>query len=232
MNITQIKGDVDFLCGSTSGTYPDADKIRNINVAYQDVSRLIWTSAGGWQYDDSNATTLPIARATMVHGQQDYSLPSTAQRIESVIVKDSAGNFQKLKQFDIHDATIALPEYYETPGMPLYYDMIGRSIMLYPAPHSAYVTTTSGLGIYISRDVTEFPVSAGSGYTPGYATPFHRILSYATSLDFTQDANQRQFLAAQKQRLEEGMVNFYSKRDVEYKTQIKPAGKKRWRQYL
>lgn len=231
MNITQLKSDIDFLCGSTSATFPDADKIRSTNIHYQDVARLIWESAAGWQFDDSNATTLPLVKTTMVHNQQDYSLPATTQRVEEVIVKDKAGNWVKMKPFDIHDVTIALPEYFETPGMPVYYDMVGRSIMLYPTPSSAYATLASGLGVYINRDVTEFPVSASSA-TPGFASSFHRILSYATAMDFTQDPQQRQFLAEQKARLEEGLIRFYSKRNVEVKSSIKPASKKRWRAYL
>lgn len=216
------------MCGATSATYLNSDKVRNMNIAYQDVARLVWESAAGWQFDDSNATTLPLVKTTLVHNQQDYSLPSTSQRVESVIVKDSGGNWVKLKPFDIHDITIALPEYYEGTGMPLYYDLIGRSIMLYPTPSSAYTTLASGLGVYINRDVTEFGVSATST-VPGFATPFHRILSYAAAIDFTQDGNQKQALAAQKQRLEEGLTRFYSKRAVEEKQDIQPV--KRWRQY-
>lgn len=231
MNISQIKSDINFLCGATSGTYPDADKVRNVNIAYQDVARLIWESAAGWQYDDSNATTLPVVKTTMVHGQQDYSLPATTQRIEEVIAKDSSGNWQKLKQFDIHDVTIALPEYLEGTGMPTHYDLQGRSLLLYPTPSSAYATLASGLAVYINRDVTEFSVTATST-TPGFATPFHRILSYAASLDFLQDNQQRQFLALQKQKLEDGLTRFYSKRNVEFKSQIKPASKKRWRSWI
>lgn len=230
MNLSELKADVNFLCGSTSATYLNSDKVRNMNIAYQDVARLIWESASGWQFDDSNATTLPLVKTTLVHNQQDYSLPSTAQRVEEVIVKDSAGNWQKLKQFDIHDTSIALPEYYETPGMPLYYDMIGRSIMLYPTPSSGYTTLASGLGVYINRDVTEFGVSATST-VPGFATPFHRILSYAAAIDFSQDQTQKQMLIQQKDRLEKGLTRFYSKRAVEEHQQIKPAGKPKWRQY-
>jgi hypothetical protein len=232
VNISQIKSDIDFLCGSTSATYPDADKIRNINIHYQDVARLIWESASGWQFDDSNATTLPLVKTTMDHGQQDYSLPATTQRIESVIVKDSNGNWTKLRPFDIHDTEIALPEYYETPGLPLYYDVVGRSIMLYPKPSSAYATLASGLGVYINREVTEFPLTAGTGAVPGFASSFHRILSYATALDFVQDSNARQFLAQQKAQMEEAMTRFYSKRGVESKSTIKPATRKRWRAWL
>ncbi len=221
MNITEIKRDIDMLVGSTSATYLNVDKIRNINVAYQDVARTIWESAAGWQFDDSNATTIPLVKTTLVHGQQDYSLPTTSQRVESVIVKDSGGNWKKLSQFDIHDTTIALPEFYEGNNLPLYYDLVGRSIMLYPTPSSAYCTLASGLGVYINRDVTEFGVSAAST-VPGFATGFHRILSYAAALDFTQDATDRQFLLTQKERLQNGLVRFYSKRSVEEKQQIKP----------
>lgn len=230
MNIVEIKNDIDFLCGSTSGTYSDVNKIRNVNIAYQDVARLIWTSDGAWQFDDSNSPNLAEAKTTMVHNQKDYSLPATTQRIEAVIVKDSNANWVKLKQFDIHDVNVALPEFQETPGMPMYYDIVGRSLLLYPTPSSAYATLASGLGIYLNRDVTEFSVTATST-TPGFATPFHRILSYAAAIDFEQDTTQRQFLALQKQRLESALVGFYSKRNVERKAMISPAGKKRWRQY-
>lgn len=231
MNIQEIKNDVDFLCGTTSASYSDANKIRNINVAYQDVARLIWTSAGGWQFDDSNSLTLPIAQADLVHNQQDYVLPSTTQRVEEVVVKDSNADWSKLKPFDIHDTDIAPEEWLETAGLPLYYDLIGRSIMLYPRPSSAYCTMTSGIGVYVSRDVTEFDVTATST-TPGFATPFHRILSYAAAIDFTQDMDERQLLVQQKARLEQALTDFYAKRDVETTTRIKPRSQKVWRQYL
>lgn len=230
MNITQLKADINFLCGSTSATYPDSDKVRNINIAYQTVATVIWESEGGWQYDDSNATSLPVATTTLVHNQQDYALPSTAQRVKSIIVKDKGGTQHKLKEFDIYDTTIALPEFNKTPGLPVYYDLVGRSITLYPTPHSASVTLVSGLTVYVNRDVTEFATTA-STETPGFATGYHRILSYAAALDFSQDETQRQFLAAQKARLERGMVRFYSKRDSERPTSIRPAQKKNWRKY-
>jgi len=228
LNVSEIKQDINLLVGSTSATYLNVDKMRNVNIAYQDVARLIWESAAGWQFDDSNSTTLPLVKTTLVHGQQDYSLPSTSQRVESVIVKDSQGNWKKLKQFNIHDTTIALPEFYEGNNLPLYYDLVGRSIMLHPTPSSAYCTLASGLGVYINRDVTELGVSATST-VPGFATGFHRILSLAAAIDFVQDTTQRQFLLGQKDRLEKGLVRFYGKRSVEEKQQIKPA--KNWRQY-
>jgi hypothetical protein len=231
MNIQTLDADIDFLCGSTSASYSPTNKRRNMNVALQDVARVIWESQGGWQYDDSNATTLPLAKTTIVHNQQDYALPPTSQRLEGVIVKDSGGNWVKLQPIDIHEIDVAMPEYLETSGMPIYYNLVGRSVELYPKPSSAYVTLASGLGVYVSRDVTEFAVSATTE-TPGFPTAFHRILSYAAAVDFVQDPTARQQLVIQKDRLEKGLTRFYSKRAVESKQQIEPRSKKTWRQYI
>lgn len=230
MQYSDLRSDAYFLCGATSATYLTGDVARNINVAYNDVARQIWEVADGWQYDDSNATTLPIATATLVTDQQDYSLPTTAQRVEALYIKDSSGNRQKLKQIDPHDLSIAPSEFLETAGMPAYYDLIGRSVMLYPKPSSTDVTLSAGMQIYLSRDVTEFAASATTT-EPGFAKPFHRILSYAAAIDFTQDERLKESLLNQKARLEQGLVRFYSKRNVERRMSVRPAGKRTWRKY-
>lgn len=230
MTISEIDADIDFLCGSTSATYSPTNKRRNMNIAYRDVARIIWESDGGWRYDDTNATTLPKATTTLVHNQQDYSLPSTAQRINRIEVLSQDGNYTRLRPLDMHEITTGLPEYLGNPGLPIAYELVGRSILLYPIPHSASVTETAGLIIYPERDITEIAVSATTS-EPGYAGAFHRILSYAASIDFTQDQQQRQFLAMQKDRLEQGMIRFYAKRGAEIKTKIKPGGRKKWRAY-
>lgn len=230
MTIQELDLDIDFLCGTTSASYSTTNKRRNMNIALHDVARLIWDSEGEWRYDDSNATTLPFAQGTLVHNQQDYSLPATSQRVESVLVKNSDGDWQKLKFLDIHDREEALPEFLQDAGIPLYYELVGRSINLYPKPHSGYVTLASGLGVYVSRDVTEIAVTATTT-TPGFPPAFHRILSYSAALDFVQDQQQRNLLLLQKDRLEKGLSRFYSKRASEGKTQIRPRSKKTWRQY-
>lgn len=232
MNISNIKSDVYQMCGATSATYQDADLIRNINVAYNDIARLIWDSADGWNYDDSNATTLPIGKTTLVHNQQDYTLPTNAQRVHRVEIEDYNGNWVKLQPIDTLDMQEAAPEFLGgSAGLPQYYDLVGRSIMLYPIPHSGYVTTVSGMAVYMDRDVTEFAVTATTTI-PGFATAFHRLLSYAAALDFTQDNTTREYLLKQKTRLEQGLVRFYSRRNTERPAQINPAGKKRWRKWL
>jgi hypothetical protein len=223
VNVSNLKADIDFLCGSSSGTYPDADKIRNMNVAYQQVATDIWRAADGWQYDDSNATSLPKALATLVHNQQDYTLPSTAQFIQRLEIKDAYGNFQKIRPIDMFDVHNALPEFQETPGLPLYYDLVGRSLMLYPAPSSAYCTLASGMAVYVERDVSEFAVTATT-QVPGFASSFHRILSYAAAIDFVQDKTEKDRLIGLKAQLENSLKNLYSRRNVERQSRISPRG--------
>ncbi len=229
-NRDSLYDDIDFLCGSTSATYPILDKRRNIYNAYNDVCRQIWEVAYGWQYDDSNRTELPIATTDLVDSQQDYSLPTDAQRIERVDIKDGSGSWIKLRPIDTRDITLSIEDFHGTAGLPQYYDMIGRSIYLYPAPSSAYCTLASGMQIILSRDVSAF-ASASVG-EPGFARPFHRVLSISAALDFTEDSQNRARLLEMKNRIEKGMIKFYSKRMEEYRTVIKPYGKKRWRRYI
>jgi len=228
MNVETLKDDVDFLVGTTSASYVSKDKLRNMNVAYQDVARVIWESAGDWQYDDSNATDFGIATADLVADQQDYTLPSTAQRVQRVEVKDTSGNYVKARQIDIHDLSVATSEHLKGDGTVIQYDVVGRSVILYPVPSTGFVTLAAGLKVYFDRDVTNLSDDAD---TPGFATAFHRILSLAAAIDFTRDEQERTFFVGQRARLQNGLKKFYAKRNVEGRTRIKPAGKKRWRNY-
>jgi len=232
VNDTGLIQDIDMLCGTTSATYPINDKTRNINQHYHQVVATIWEVVDGWQYDDSNKNDLPILVADLVNEQQDYELPSTAQRIERVEVLDSNGNYQKLKQIDWHDIEAqAMTEFLETPGLPIYYDLVGRSIFLYPPPSSKETTLTEGLKIYINRDIDEF-TPGDTTKEPGFAKPFHRLLSLGAAIDYEKDPTRLARLVREKDKLEKALKTFYSKRHIERKTAIRPYNKKHWRQYI
>ena len=231
MTFTKLKEDIYFLCGATSATYLNADITRNINIHYDNIARTIWESDGTWNFDDGNNTDLPVAFRTVSNASATYLIPTTAIRIEQVEIKDGNGNWNKLKPINYHDLSISPDEFLNGSGLPLYYMLEGTQISLYPAPGTGYVTMASGMGVRLSRNVTEFATTATTT-EPGFARPFHRILSYATALDFAQDNQQRQFFMVQKQMLEEGMKRFYAKRGAELKTRIKPATKRRWRGYI
>lgn len=231
MNLQNLKDDTDFLCGSTSGTYSNANKVRNMNVAYHDVARLIWESDGVWSFDDSNNTNAPVAYRTVANASASYLVPTTALRIEGVEIKDGNSNWTKLTPVSYHDLTVSPEEFLSSTGLPTYYQLEGNEIRLYPPPGTGYVTMSSGMAVRLSRGVTELNATATTT-TPGFATPFHRILSLAAAIDFTQDEQQRRFLITQKTRLEQGLSRFYSRRGAELKTKVNPSGRKAWRQYL
>jgi len=222
--------DVDFLCGTDSTSYPLADKTRNLNQEYHNTTRLIWENTDTWQYDDSNKTDLPIAINTLGQNQQDYSLPSTARKINRVEVLDVNGNYVKLKQIDYKDIGVAMTEYMDIAGMPVVYDLVANSLFLYPAPSSAQCTLTSGLKVYFDRDITEF-TTASTTASPGFATQFHRIISLQAAIDFIDDKDKITRLMVEKSTLIDGLKKFYGSRNVERRTEIRPANKKHFRQY-
>ena len=230
MQISTLKQDVDFLCGSTSATYSDVNKIRNINIAYGDVARVIWES-DSIHFDDSNNTDSLVSYRSMANASASYTMPTTALRLNGVELLRANGDWDKLRYINADDMTISREEYLTGVGAPLFYSVEGTQVRLYPPPSSTDVTLSSGLAFRLNRNVTDFPVSATTS-EPGFAPNFHRVLSYAAALDFTQDEQQRRFLATQKERLEQGMRKFYSRRIQEAKPKIRPAGKSRWRNYL
>ena len=231
VNRKGLVDDVLFLCNTTTASYPITDIIRNINQAYHDVTRLIWECQDSWQYDDSNATDLPIATTTLVASQHDYAIPSTAQKVRRVEVLDSASNYNLLRSIDQRDVNVAISEFNETAGLPSYYDLLGGSVFLYPAPAAANCTLAAGLKIYFNRDITEF-TTASTTDVPGFATPFHRLLSLGAAINYEADVDRLKLFLTQKSDLVAGLKKFYNSRNVEVRNEIAPAGKKNWKQYL
>jgi hypothetical protein len=230
MNWLKLREDVDFLCGSTSATYLAADKMRNMTSEYQNVATKIWESDPTYSWDDRNATDGPIAKRTMADASGSYLIPTTALRVRQVEIMDGGGDWHKLTPIDYASLPVSPEEYYTGTGTPVHYAIEGNEIRLFPAPGTGYVTMASGMAIRLSRAVTE-PAVTATTTEPGFATGFHRILSYAAAVDFTQDDQHRNFLLAQKARLEAGLTRFYSKWAPEYKGRLKPATRKTWRRY-
>jgi hypothetical protein len=177
------------LCGFDSGDISgNANLLRRftrlMNDRYGVVSNKVWKASGDWQFDDKNQTTLPSATTTLVANQQDYQLPSTAQKIERVEVMNVDGNYIQLRPFDESEIEgTAMSEWYKDAGMPVYYDLKGESLILYPKPGAGYVTLAAGLKIYVSRNIVQFN-STATTQEPGFAINFHRLLPIGASIDY------------------------------------------------
>lgn len=196
-------------------SYPTSDITRNSNVHYRTAVALIWDAVGDWEYDDSNKTDMPIATTTLVDDQADYELPSGAQKLERVEVKNDEGDYKLITPITKEQVTEdAMTGIFDESGMPQYYDVIGRSIVLYPTPSTDHVTASAGLKVYVSRDIDEFNATT-TDREPGFANNFHRYIPIGNALDFANAKgmlDKIRFFTAQKDMIEKEMKTFYSRR--------------------
>lgn len=234
--------DIDFLVGTDSTSYPTAQKTRNINQWYYKVVSWILAAESTWEWDDSNYTDFPIGLTTMVASQEDYTLPmavstgtcggasastsnpATTLKLLGVSVKDSGGNWRKLKRVDESELRSAdLEEVYKTAGMPIYYKELGNSIKLLPAPTAAATTLSCGLKIYFQRTMDEFTAS-DTTQQPGFAATFHRILSWGGAYDYAlaKGLDQAKAFRQEIEQMKSDLQKFYGERNKDEKVRMIP----------
>ena len=189
MNIADILTDIRDTCEGTSSTtlLDNTTLLRRINIAYETVVSLIIRLDGKWQFDDANFTDFPIATTDLVDGQEDFTFDVSVLDVEGISILDNQGRFQKLNPIDvISESGIDPSERYQDNGRPLEYDKQGSSINLYPTVAAADVTLTGGLKVFFKRTAdlyTSAQLTTGTK-VPGFASPFHIIISRLASLPY------------------------------------------------
>ena len=215
-----------FLLGlgvTDTTTYPTNDFIRSANEWNRKAVTWIWQSQGDWDYDDSNYTDLPIATTTLVDGQQDYALPSTAFEIERVEILDKDGEYVLISPIDktwVKDESMT--EFEGTNGMPKYYDLVANSIFLYPAPSTDDVTAVAGIKIYFRRGIDTFSIT-DTATTPGFQENFHRICSVGPAMDWCNSkmiVDRIPMLNGMMKDLMTDVKQYYSTRHKDYPSKI------------
>lgn len=209
--------------------YPLADMVASANEWVAKVATKIWRATDTWEFDDKNQTDLPIATTTLVNNQQDYSLPTTILKLLRVQVKDSAGNWRRVLPIDQSEVDIALDEFEETAGIPIYYDILANSLFLYPKPDTSKVTASGGLKIWMEREATTFSVPAS--YTtadttePGFDEDFHDIICYGIAHDYLRANEQKQkaddYFAIITAMFED-LLNRYGNKSKDKKVKLRP----------
>lgn len=225
-NSAGLVEDIDFICETDSTSYSTAHKARNINRHYQKAVIDIIKTDGRMQFDDSNHTTLPEYTFDLVSGQADYSLPTNLLKLWAIEIKDADGNWIRLKEVDINDPEFkrSITDFEENDGTPWGYEIRGDSAFLKPAPLTGSVTTTAGGKMFFSRDVDAF-TAADTDQEPGFAEPFHRILSLGAAYDWlainsTQTKADRVLQQYEQLRME--LREFYSSRNKEVIPTLRP----------
>ncbi len=212
MTFSEIIAEARRLSKANSNSYSLADIVTSANKAVNHVVALIRDSEGRWQWDDSNNSDFPISTTALVANQQDYSLGSTQYRIERLEVKDENGDWTLLTPIDQADVNNqSLSEFYSTAGTPRYYDKIGNSLFLYPAPS---YSQAASLKLYHERGPSYFTVSDTSK-EPGFNPLFHSIIPMWCAYDqmFIKRSPDTKDLREEIERWEQKLVDYYSLRN-------------------
>ena len=165
------------------------------NEISRELWALIFKNYGGWQYEDSNQTDLPASAATLTADQVSYALPSTALTVKGIEVKDASGNWHALKPISEEEirngVNVGTPasgqlytnnvgsmgEFFKTSGTPLYFQMIGQTIKIFPA---ADWTQASSFKVFYDRGSVAF-LTTSTTTTPGFASEFHDLIPLGAS---------------------------------------------------
>lgn len=179
-----LQSKVYFLTKTNVNSFTNADMAVLATHAINRVASLINQADGRWEFDDSNQTDLPIATTALVSGQQDYALAVTHTNIERVELKDSDGNWGKLTpidQADVYDQSVT--DFMSGGGTPLYYDKMGSSLFLYPAPD---YSQAASLKIYFTRPPVALLSSDISSTTvsPGFNALYHDLIALWIAYDY------------------------------------------------
>ena len=216
-NLQGLVQDVDFLVDTDSVTYKIADKTRNFNLALDEVTGTIIGCDGTWQWDDTNYTDLPRGLTSLQLNQQDYSFATDHLTINAIEIKDQSGNWKRLEPINLYPdynrtngvaGSDSITTFMNTPGIPQYYDKVGDSIFLYPAPN---YTQTNSLKAFFQRKAKYFAINDTIA-EPGFAQHLHRYLSICVAYDWAiaKQHPKASFLLNEKERYKKMVKDFYS----------------------
>ena len=165
------------------------------NVWYRRAAVFIWKNQDAWRYDDTvnigsgdqdDDAGLPVVTSTLTNSQKIYTLATNALKIRRVQVKDQAGIWQEVLQLDERKIRGGKQEFYKTDGRPQFYLLAGNKLQLFPAPDNGVsVTLTSGLQVFIDRDIDAFTAS-DTTQEPSLPIPWHQLLSIGPAWDFAK----------------------------------------------
>lgn len=226
--------ETDRLCDTTDTNYPRLDKTARANDAIEELVGEIIGKDGTWQYDDTNYTTLPRGIGNLVEGQVQYSFAAEYLDITEIDVLDQNGVYRRLEPLDPTQLEGLSPEEYFgvsagtiIKSRPLYYDKLGDTIFLYPAPTSTAVTLTSGLRVWFKRTAQLFiPVATTAADTtePGIPSTFHVVIAYMMALPYCMAYKPaRVGLYSQKiQQLKAALFEYYALREKDKRNIMTP----------
>ena len=220
MEISDIESEARDLVDADSTSYPAAAVLRRGNNALENLVAIIINADGTWQFDDTNHGDEPVGTGLLVEAQESYTFAARYLQIEAIEIlpKDST-RYRRIRPIDHANipSGLSVDEYFSATGFPEFYDKVGDTIRLYPAPVADSVTLIKGLKVWFKRtiDLTTSAEQTTGTKIVGIATPFHELISqmialpYAMSYKKDRVAGLRGLIADGKKEL----VKHYSYRE-------------------
>lgn len=182
------------------------------NRALDSVVTSIFESDDRWEFDDTTYSDYPIATTDLNNSQRDYVLSVSHLKVTRVEIKNSTGDWLKLKPIDLVDIQQARDEFMKEDGQPMYYDKLANSVFLYPAPN---YDSTGGLRVYYQREPNYF-LSTDTDKEAGFSTILHRLISLKASYDYAVANNLTDkitVLGAEIEKKNQELRKFYGRRN-------------------
>ena len=191
------------LLGDISITeYPLEDIARATNTAKYNLLAKLLKAQDDWDFDDTgNTTNFSIAISTLVEGQSDYALPTKILKAKRFEVKNKSGDWSKLKKIDESEVKGAMNEFEETDGLPKYYRLLARSIILYPAPTATQTTLAAGFRAFYDRKVNLF-TGATTTTQVGFGFTGDRTIAYEVAEEYARIFREDLLNALKDRRIE------------------------------
>lgn len=219
MTLQDIYNDIDFICQTASDplSYPEIDKLRNVNRWHHKAQELIIDNMSDWKFQGETTTS------NLVADQEEYTFPSDILRLERVEINYIGGDndWTIAKQVPIEKIKYPLSNDNEvySKSSPVYFLPDTLSMVIRPIPDA---DVSGGLKIWYSKEITELAKDTDE---PVLAEPFHRILSLGPSLDYVianQILEKRNTIKSELNELMDRLIVHYNHRNNTSKVRITP----------
>lgn len=144
----------------------------------------------GWDLDDPAYTTYPSGTYAGTTNR-DYAISSTEKilKIKSVGMAYDGTNYVKATAIDSTDFPNVvkdpnIDDY--APTLYPYYDPKANSIDIYPKFTQAQVDAGAKVYIEFLREPKDFATTGTDSQEPGFASPFHQLVSLGASYDYAK----------------------------------------------
>lgn len=141
MQTNTVQTLIDYVKDITGQTEAsDAKIVRALNFATDHYSYLKITAGGRWKWDSPNQSGQSRATATLSGGTLSFSdfsadVEAGILAIQHVEAQEG-GKYYTVKPIDQKDSGEPLDTVYDTAGVPLYYDIEGRTLNFYPSTNT------------------------------------------------------------------------------------------------